>query len=190
MRVSREQAAENRQRVVATAARLFRERGFDGIGIADLMREAGLTHGGFYGQFGSKEELMAEAVATTLEQSLQRWHERAARHPEDPLGAVVQAYLRPAHRDGPGAGCGFAALASELGRQPKSLRRRLTDTLRGFFDMLGDQIGGKTATARRKQGIHAYSAMVGALVLSRIAEDEELSREILATVAEAITTRQ
>jgi len=95
MRVSREQAAENRQRVVETAARLFRERGYDGIGVADLMREAGLTHGGFYGQFESKEQLMAEASASVLQKSLQSWRERIARHPEDPLGAVVRAYLRP-----------------------------------------------------------------------------------------------
>lgn len=186
MRVSREQAAENRQRVVATAAKLFRERGFDGIGVADLMREAGLTHGGFYGQFESKEQLMAEASASVLEKSLERWRERVARHPEDPLGAVVRAYLRPQHRDGPGEGCAFAALGSELARQPKNLRHPLTKTLCGFFDMLGNLLGGRNAAARRKQGIHAYSAMVGALVLSRVTEDEALSKEILDSVADMI----
>ncbi len=190
MRVSREQAAENRQRIVTTAARLFREKGFDGIGVADLMRQAGLTHGGFYGQFGSKEDLMAEASDMVLRQSLQRWHERIARHPEDPLGAVVHAYLRPQHRDEPGGGCAFAAMGSELARQPKSLRRPITETLRGFFDMLGNLIGGRGAAAKRKQGMYAYSAMVGAIVLSRIADDDELSREILAAVAEGITARQ
>lgn len=187
MRVSREQAAENRQRIVTTAAKLFRERGFDGIGVADLMRQAGLTHGGFYGHFNSKEDLMAEASASMLENSLQRWHERAARHPDDPLGAVVKAYLRPQHRDEPGAGCGFAALASELGRQPKGLRRPITETLRGYFDLLGNLIGGRSAAAKRKQGMYAFSAMVGALVLARIAEDETLSKEILDSVTEGVT---
>lgn len=189
MRVSREQAAENRQRVVETAARLFRERGYDGIGVADLMREAGLTHGGFYGQFESKEQLMAEASASVLQKSLQSWRERIARHPEDPLGAVVRAYLRPQHRDQPGAGCVFAALGSELARQPKSLRRPLTETLCGFFDLLGTMLGGRNAAARRRQGMHAYSAMVGALVLSRVTEDETLSKEILESVADMIAGR-
>ena len=92
MKVSREQAAQNRERIVETAAQLFRERGFEGIGIADLMKEAGLTHGGFYGHFSSKEDLIAEASARALMHSLARLSKVAARSPDDPLSAVAGAY--------------------------------------------------------------------------------------------------
>src|SRR5436309_11486102 len=105
MKVSREQAAQNRERIVETAAQLFRERGFEGIGVADLMKEAGLTHGGFYGHFGSKEELIAEASDRALAQSLARWDKLMARAPDDALSAIAKAYLNGTHRDDPGAGC-------------------------------------------------------------------------------------
>ena len=102
MRVSREQAAQNRERVLDAAAKLFRERGFSGVGVAELMHAAGLTHGAFYGQFGSKDDLMAEACARAFESSLERWRKAAARSPGDPLAAVVASYLSPSHRDEPG----------------------------------------------------------------------------------------
>src|SRR3954466_10199923 len=105
MKVSREQAALNRERIVETAAQLFRQRGFDGIGVADLMKEAGLTHGGFYGHFSSKEELIAEASARALMRSLGVLSKVAQRAPGDPLSAVAGAYLTSSHRDNPGAGC-------------------------------------------------------------------------------------
>src|SRR5688572_6186334 len=89
MKVSREQAVQNRERIVEAAARLFRERGFDGIGVADLMNEAGLTHGGFYGHFSSKEELMAEASARALTGSLAVWRKLAERASGDPLSAIA-----------------------------------------------------------------------------------------------------
>src|SRR5438309_11707248 len=105
MKVSREQAARNRERIVETAAQRFRERGFEGIGVADLMKEAGLTHGGFYGHFSSKEDLIAEASARALAQSLALWGKLADRAPGDPLSALAGAYLISRHRDHPGAGC-------------------------------------------------------------------------------------
>src|SRR3954453_6223646 len=104
MKVSREQAALNRERIVETAAQLFRERGFEGIGVADLMKEAGLTHGGFYGHFASKEDLMAEASARALTRSLALLNELAEGAPGDPVSAVADAYLSSRHRDNPGAG--------------------------------------------------------------------------------------
>src|SRR3954467_11321554 len=89
MKVTREEAARNRERIVEAAARRFRERGFEGIGVADLMKEAGLTHGGFYGHFESKEQLMAEALASAMARSRQRWAKRAAGSPGDPVGALA-----------------------------------------------------------------------------------------------------
>src|SRR5438046_7832753 len=102
MKVSREQAAQNRERIVEAAAQLFRERGFDGVGVADLMREAGLTHGGFYGHFSSKADLIAEASACALTRSLALWSELAARASGDPLSAIAGVYLTSRHRENPG----------------------------------------------------------------------------------------
>src|SRR4051794_15120593 len=113
MKVSREQAVQNRERIVETAARLFRERGFEGIGVADLMKEAGLTHGGFYGHFSSKEDLIAEASARALAQSLALFTKVAERAPADPLPAIAGAYLTSKHRDNPGEGCVLAALGAD-----------------------------------------------------------------------------
>jgi len=103
MKVSREQAALNRERIVDVAARLFREKGYDGIGVADLMKNAGLTHGGFYGHFASKEDLMVEACQHALEKSLDGWRAKIASHPQRALPAIVDSYLSTrsptAHRE-------------------------------------------------------------------------------------------
>src|SRR5438045_9403050 len=99
MKVSREQAAQNRERILEVASRLFRERGFEGIGVADLMKEAGLTHGGFYGHFSSKDELIAEASARALTRSLAIWSTVAERATDDPMSASASAYLTGPHRD-------------------------------------------------------------------------------------------
>src|SRR5262245_24790993 len=109
MKVTREQAAENRERIVNTAARLFRERGFDGVGVADIMKGAGLTHGGFYGHFASKDDLAAEACARALEKSAMKWS-AILDTDANPLDTIVASYLSEAHRDRPGSGCAIAAL--------------------------------------------------------------------------------
>jgi TetR/AcrR family transcriptional regulator, transcriptional repressor for nem operon len=114
MKVSREQAALNRERILEAAAQLFRERGFDGIGVADLMKQAGLTHGGFYGHFSSKEELIAEASARALTSTFALLSEQAERAAGDPLSAVASTYLSSRHRDDPGTGCLLAALGPDV----------------------------------------------------------------------------
>src|SRR5438034_11197491 len=99
MRVNRDQAEKNRQTVINVASRLFREHGFDGIGLKDLMEAAGLTQGAFYKQFASKEDLIAQASARALERGTRRWSDAAAAHPKDPLGAVIAFYLTKGHRE-------------------------------------------------------------------------------------------
>src|SRR5919106_2690003 len=130
IRVSREQAAQNRNRIVDVAAQRFRERGFEGIGVADLMKEAGLTHGGFYGHFSSKDDLIAEASARALTRSLALLSDLAERAPDDPLSAIAGAYLNNKHRDEPGTGCVLAALGSDVSRQGAGVRRAVTDHMR------------------------------------------------------------
>ena len=112
MKVSSEQATETRKNVVNTAARLFREKGFDGIGVADLMKAAGLTHGGFYAQFSSKEDLAAQACARALEEAADTWKAWSSESAEDPFGALANGYLSQRHRENRGSGCGLAALAA------------------------------------------------------------------------------
>jgi TetR/AcrR family transcriptional regulator, transcriptional repressor for nem operon len=187
MKVSREQAASNRERIVETAAQLFRERGFEGIGVADLMKEAGLTHGGFYGHFSSKEDLIAEASVRALTQSLALWGKLAERTPDDPLSAIAEAYLTSRHRDDPGAGCLLAALGPDVSRQGPPVRRAVTDYVRSACDLLAKLVPGKSRAARRQKAISTYATMVGALVMARAVDDRALSQEILDAALASVT---
>jgi TetR/AcrR family transcriptional regulator, transcriptional repressor for nem operon len=179
MKVSREQAAQNRERIVVAAAQRFRERGFDGIGVADLMKEAGLTHGGFYGHFSSKEDLIAEASARALTSSLALWSKLAQRAPGDPLSAIAGVYLTTRHRDNPGTGCLLAALGPDVSRQGPAVRRAVTDYVRSACDLLARLIPGRSRAARRQKAISAYATLVGAMVMARAVDDRALSEEIL-----------
>src|SRR5205814_1069742 len=179
MKVSREQAAQNRDRIVEAAARLFRERGFEGIGIADLMKEAGLTHGGFYGHFSSKEHLIAEASAQALTHSLTLWSELAERTSGDPLSAIAGAYLTSTHRDNPGAGCLLAALGPDVARQGTAVRRAVTEHVRSAVELLTKLVPGNSKAARKQKAITTYATLVGAMVMARAIGDRALSQEIL-----------
>jgi TetR/AcrR family transcriptional regulator, transcriptional repressor for nem operon len=179
MKVSREQAIQNRKRIVEAAAQLFRERGFAGIGVADLMKEAGLTHGGFYGHFSSKEDLIAETSAHALMQSLALWGKLAERAPDDPLSAIAGVYLTSRHRDDPGTGCLLAALGPDVSRQGQAVRHAVTDHVRSAFELLAKLVRGKSKAARRQKAISTYATLVGAMVMARAVEDRALSQEIL-----------
>lgn len=182
MKVSREQAAENRERVLKVAARLYRERGFDGIGVADIMKAAGLTHGGFYGQFSSKEDLMAKAGERALAEANTAWHRLLEASPEDPLGAIATAYLSTRHRDHPGLGCALAALGADASRSSASVRHALTEGFRTLLDVLVCVMPGRSKAAKRDKALVTYASMVGALVLARAVDDSALSEEILQAV--------
>ena len=182
MKVSREQAAENRERVIEVAGRLFREKGFDGIGVADIMKGAGLTHGGFYGHFASKDDLAAEACAQMLDRSVALARLAAG---EAPLTAILTSDLLPRHRDAPGSGCAMSALAAEAVRQPAPIRAIFTKGLRDFIEVLTTFVAGRSAAARREKASATMSGMVGAMVLARAANDPEFSAEILRAGAKA-----
>jgi TetR/AcrR family transcriptional repressor of nem operon len=180
MKVSRQQVQQNRQRILDAAARLFRERGVDGVSVAEIMQAAGLTHGGFYGHFDSKAALAKEAL---LQKRSATWRKRA-----DAGGArdYADAYLSTAHRDDPGNGCPVAGLSSEAARAAPEVRATLTGTIRREIERLSAVSPGATAAQRRRTAIATYSAMMGAVVLSRITDDEELSEEILAATRKSI----
>ena len=186
MKVSKEQMAENRERILDAAAQLFREKGFDGIGVADLMKSAGLTHGGFYGHFASKDELMAQASGRALERLQSAWAviaREARERGQDPLAAIETAYLSPRHRDAPGQGCLLAALGGDAARQGTAVRQAVTEGVRAQVEGLATLAPVRTKAARRQRALADYASLVGAMVLARAVDDEALSNEILHATA-------
>ncbi len=187
MRVSREQAAENRRRIVEAAARLFRERGFERVGIAEIMQAAGLTHGGFYGHFRSKEALAREACRTAIDRATESWRTRAAGRPEAPLAALAAAYLTTRHRDATGPGCIHAALAADVARlDDPELRHAFTAGLAGLAGVLAEAGTEADDPARQAGALARLSTMIGALVLARTVDDPALSDRILAAARAAV----
>jgi TetR/AcrR family transcriptional repressor of nem operon len=174
MKVSKQQVAAHRARILAAAARLFRQRGFEDVTVAEVMKEAGLTHGAFYGHFSSKEALIAGAIEWAL-----------ARAP-DVTGSSLRAaayadgYLSARHRDDPASGCTFSSLGMEAARGSIDLRRVMTESTRRQIDRFSAEAEGGDAREKRRAAIAAWSGMVGAMVLARIVDDDKLSKEILA----------
>jgi TetR/AcrR family transcriptional repressor of nem operon len=187
VRVTRKQAAANREKVLDVAGTVFRERGFDGIGVADIMKRAGLTHGGFYGQFGSKDDLAAETTARVFGKA--GWQERLTGKVNPSFGDMVRAYLLPRHRDDPGTGCLLAALGSDAARQPRAVRRAFTDGFRNRIDALLKLVPGRSQPARREKALVTMAGLVGALILSRAVDDPALSDEILEATATELGRR-
>jgi TetR/AcrR family transcriptional repressor of nem operon len=177
MRVSREQAAKNRDTIIAAASTLFREHGLNGVGIDDIMAQAGLTHGGFYRNFASKDDLATQAIAHAAAATAQRQSSHAT------LEAYVKSYLSPAHRDNAATGCVFAALGPDIARTGdtagQGARAALTQAVRARIAQLAAWISTPRAAASRQRAIATLSAMVGALILARAVNDEKLSEEIL-----------
>ena len=179
MRVSREKAAENRQRIVDAAARLFRDDGFDGVGVDAIMKEAELTHGGFYGHFASKDALMTEAMAHALDRSM-AWQEKLGS-----LSELVTGYLSDRHRADRANGCAVAALGAEVARQSPALRKTVTSGVRQQLGRIVSLLKRGTPAARRRRAIAIYAGMVGALTLARAVDDRALAREILTAARDA-----
>jgi TetR/AcrR family transcriptional regulator, transcriptional repressor for nem operon len=170
MKVTREQAAENRSHILEAAGRLFRERGFEGVSVAEVMQAAGLTHGGFYGHFKSKDDLIAQTLAalTSPGQAADR-----------DLAAYAAGYLAPEHWRDVAGGCPVAALGAEAGRATPEAKAAMTAGLRRQIDALARTAPGETAAARRQSAIASWAAMVGAVVLARMSDDPALSEEVV-----------
>ena len=176
MRVSKEQAAENRVQILKQASRLIRERGIAGTGVDALTEAAGMTHGSLYSQFGSKERLVEEAVAYAIAAKGQEVPEVFA------LSDYVSEYLSAAHRDGPGSGCPFAALCCEMPRQSQGVRDRFTAGVRSMIGRLSGRMGsGLKQRQRDDRALATVASLVGALVLARAVNDPKLSDNILHT---------
>jgi TetR/AcrR family transcriptional regulator, transcriptional repressor for nem operon len=190
MRVSRIQAAENRQTVINVASRLFRERGFDGIGLKDLMKGAGLTQGAFYKQFTSKDDLAAQASKRALESASRRWSAAADADPQNPLGAVIAFYLSMEHCAERMDGCPVVALGSDAARQGADVKASFEAGIRKYLEMVGSWVGEAGGEEPGGKAMAIVSTMVGALLLSRTVNDEWLSKRFLQAAAESVLTRK
>jgi TetR/AcrR family transcriptional repressor of nem operon len=190
MRYSREHKLETHARIVKKASVRLREKGAHGIGVADLMKEAGLTHGGFYAHFDSREALVIEAFAHAMDRSTERWRKLAEQTPPDKrLATIVNSYLTTVHRDDPGHGCAVPTLGAEIARESPKTRRAFAAKLEQMIDMLAEQLPGTTPKAARKQAMATLATMMGTLVLSRIAGSGEFSDEVLGAGRDAVLGR-
>ena len=169
VKVSREQVAEHRLQILAAAARLFRLRGFEEVTVAEIMKDAGLTHGAFYGYFPSKEALIAEAIGCALPLVPDK----------RPAAEFADSYLSVRHRDNRATSCLFSSLGTEAARGSAELRHSMTEAVRRRIRHLTAEAEGDTPAKKRRAAIAAWSAMVGAMVLARLVDDEKLSKEIL-----------
>lgn len=170
---------QTREQIVKTAAKRFRESGVEGVSIANLMKEAGLTHGGFYKHFESRDDLVTEALACALAASGQR--KQSAQ--EQSFERFVHSYLSTKHRDAVGDGCAMAALVNDVARSRDDARTLYTEHLSQTLDKVGGLIGGEDAQARAK-AIVIFSALSGALGIARALNDEALSAQVLAQVSD------
>jgi len=186
MRVSRTQAEENRQSVINAASRLFRKHGFDGIGLKDLMKGAGLTQGAFYKQFASKEDLAAQASRRAMASAFNRFSAAAAANPDDPLGAAISLYLSTEHREERMDGCPVAALGSDAARQGADVKASFEAGIREYLEMLGLWVDGSESKEPSSKAMAILSTMVGAVVLSRAVNDEQLSKQFLQAAAKSV----
>jgi len=178
MRVSKERAAEHRQQIVDAAARLFRERGIGATGVDSITREAGLTHGAVYSQFGSKEAIAIDSIRLALRGSRRTWL-RAAANKGQVLPAIVESYLSARHRDAPGSGCVVAALGGDIARQPRSVRDAFTEEFKQALEFLADVVATDDSSVSSDDTLAVFASMAGGLMLARAVSDPALSDRIL-----------
>lgn len=178
MRYEKGHKDATRTRIVDVASKRFRKDGVEAVGVARLMADAGLTHGGFYAHFSSKEDLVGEAVRDALDDTRARL-ERVARAKDGGIEALVRTYMASQHRDRPDRGCAAAALASEIARHSHPTRRAFTERIEALLDLIADQFPGGDHNMRRRAAVGIFSVMMGALQLARAVSDKNLSDQIL-----------
>jgi TetR/AcrR family transcriptional repressor of nem operon len=190
MRYSKEHKFQTHERIVKKASVKLREKGAHGIGVADLMKDAGLTHGGFYAHFDSRDALVIEAFTHAMDRSTARWRKLSEETPvEKRLSKIVNTYLAPVHRDDLGHGCAVPALAAEIARESAKTRRVFSGRMEQMIDMLAEQFHGMPRKAARKEAVAALATMMGSLVMARVAGNGELSEEILKSGRDAVLGR-
>lgn len=184
MRYPPEETAAKHERILKEASRLFRERGFDGVGVAEIMKTAHLTHGAFYAHFPSKDALVAEAGVAALGEIKHRV--ALAAGIDSPRKFFIGRYLSEEHRDDPATGCALAAFGSDMARQPEAVRDAFTEEFGDLADTLATGLDWPEGADPRKASLQLMSTLVGAMVLARAMSDRRLSREILSAAHEQL----
>jgi TetR/AcrR family transcriptional repressor of nem operon len=187
MRVSREKFAQNREKILEVAGELFREKGFDGIGVADIMKAAGLTHGGFYGHFESKDALACEASKNLAARTESRWKEVVGQSPEAPLDALLDHYLSRRNVVERGTGCVFASLTQEVSRHGPGMQEAFTGGLMALAEILEEIVPGGTPEEKRRRALASLSSMMGAVILARAMDNPDLADEFLAATRQELS---
>ena len=178
MRYPKEQKLETRERILTAAARLFREKGYDGVGVDAIMNEAGLTAGGFYSHFSSKESLFGEAMATALAPRKRIGATPDSSTKSDPLVSLIKSYLSRTHRDGMGEGCPLPALTSDVARKSDATRQSYEQQFLRFLNEIENLIP-EGSQSCRERALAILAQCVGGLMLARAVKDEKLSDQIL-----------
>jgi TetR/AcrR family transcriptional repressor of nem operon len=180
MRYPKDHKAETRARILKSAAKLMREKGTHGVGVVDVMHDAGLTHGGFYAHFDSREDLVAEAAGDAMARAKLGWRKRFENLPKaERFAAYVEAYLSAEHRDKLGTGCAVAAIGPEIAREGRKARTALRNQFSDMIDIIADEMLDETGENNRARATAAFATMVGSLVLARLSGRREESEEIL-----------
>ena len=180
MRYSRQHKQETHVRIVRKASVRLREKGAHGVGVADLMKEAGLTHGGFYAHFDSREALVIEAFGYAMDRSMEHWRKLTDEvAPDKRLALIAESYLSTLHRDNPGHGCSVPSLGAEIARESPKTRKAFAGKLDEMIEMLAGFMPEMPRKAARKQAIATLATMAGTRLLARIAGSSELSDEVL-----------
>lgn len=170
---------ETHDRIVRTAARSIRQHGYDGLGVASLMKEAGLTHGGFYAHFGSKTDLLAEAADRAGADGIEGLGRLlAAAKPEAALDTLLDAYLSDRHLEAPELGCAIASLGSEVPRQAAPVRQAATRRMKEMADLVERQLPGWRKPGNPERALAILSCMVGAMVIARASDDAAFSAAV------------
>lgn len=190
MRYSDDHSEKTKNRVVKIAAAQMRKRGPDNVGVADVMSRAGLTHGGFYAHFNSKDDLIATAVDCMFEESRARFREwTEGKSQPDALRAYINAYVSKAHRDKPETGCAIAALSSDIGRQGSKARAAYDAGIVGLARAIETLLPVVEPLKRRALALSMLAEMTGAVAAARAVSDPALSEEILASARRSLRTR-
>ena len=192
MRLTKQQAEQNRRLIVETASRMFRLQGLENVAVADIMRESGFTHGGFYNHFKSKDELAAEAIGSAFDVAASDLSEKLAseKHPQESLSSFVARYLSPHHRDTKSGGCPAPALSADAARNGKAVQTAFVKGIETYLDVIAAHMDGDEQEARQ-QAVALFSGLVGAIMLSRAVKksDPALSDELLSSTRKSLKPR-
>ena len=192
MRLTKQQAEQNRRLIVETASRMFRLQGLENVAVADVMRESGFTHGGFYNHFKSKDELAAEAIGSAFDVAASDLSEKLAseKHPKESLSSFVARYLSPHHRDTKSGGCPAPALSADAARNGKAVQTAFVKGIETYLDVIAAHMDGDEQEARQ-QAVALFSGLVGAIMLSRAVKksDPALSDELLSSTRKSLKPR-